>query len=197
MNRTQIEQMVLDTLNKNAEKLLTPETCKKCGGKCCQNFGCECHPHDFGYNPDKMYSALKTGYYSISFTTTDWASFKQTFLGITLNTENIKKCLDNTLYIRMRNRNRPIVDLIHFGNVEGPCCMWSPEHGCGLSFDERPLYGKFLHPQGSTCVPAQSRIFLKESWREFQDILLQYAKEFLTLEDRKWYITTLGIPFYL
>ncbi len=199
MTRTQIETIAFDTLKEYENKLIAPETCKKCGGKCCQHSGCECHPRDFDYDPDKMYRALKTGNYSITVSDIGGRAFKKSSKGITLNLENILNHISFTLYIRMRNQNRPVVDLLHFDDIEGPCTMWSPEYGCKLSFSERPLYGRLLHPRDSdnSCFTPLGRVYLKSSWKEFQDILIEYAKEFLTPEDLEWYKTTFRVSFYL
>ena len=197
---TKNDLVVRETLKEYSPKLLQPETCKKCGGRCCKQSGCECHPIDFDYDQEKMYKALTTGNYSISLLTTDWGAFKQTSYGVTLNRERIIQCINYALYIRMRNKDRPIVDLIHMREIEGPCSMLK-EDGCSVSFEERPLFGKLLHTVEehgiSICKSPLSRDFLYESWKDYQEILLTYAEAFLTVEDIAWYRTKYEVPFYL
>ena len=192
--------IVRETLKEYSSKLLQPELCQKCGGRCCKRSGCECHPIDFDYDPEKMYEALKSGDYSISLLSTDWGAFRETYYGITLNQKAILQGINYALYMRIRNVNRPVVDLIHLKTFEGPCSMLK-DKGCSLSFEKRPLFGKLLHTVDhhgvKICTSPLDRNFLQQSWRDYQEILLAYAETFLTVENVNWYRNMFEIPFYL
>lgn len=135
------------------------EICKECKGKnCCAHFGCMYSPTDFIALTDPKYTheqqllilteLVKLGKISIDMC---WA--KDTFLG-PLNPITKRPDIDKIsngdgfLYLRARNKDRPIVDLQFFIEAGGhyPCINWDPEKGCELSRDERPYIGRMLKP---------------------------------------------------
>lgn len=135
------------------------DICKQCKGEhCCAHFGCMYSPNDFIVLKEESYSheqrllilteLVKLGKISI-----DMCWGKDSYLG-PLNPISGKPDIDKMsngdgfLYLRARNKGRPIVDLQHFldkGN-DYPCINWDPEKGCTLSEDERPFIGRMLMP---------------------------------------------------
>lgn len=125
-----------------------PQICSNCigHGLCCQRSACNCHPTDFDNDISKMEEALKTGKYAIDFTRDTPDAFIYKGMYITLDPEHILSTDKEALYIRPRNRGRPIVDIVHpleDGN-EGPCVLWSYEKGCELPYEERPMFGRHM-----------------------------------------------------
>lgn len=124
-----------------------PQICASCIGHgfCCRRSACNCHPLDFDRDLSKMREALATGKYAIDFTRTTADAFIDKEEGyLTLDPEHILKTEQEALYIRPRNINRPIVDIIHLDEDgdEGPCVLWTYEKGCELPYEERPFFGR-------------------------------------------------------
>lgn len=135
------------------------DICKRCKGKhCCAHFGCMFSPQDFIVLKDPKYTheqqllilteLLKQGKISI-----DMCWLKDTIFGplnVMTKRPDIDKISDGDgmLYLRARNKDRPIVDLQYFLKEGGhyPCASWDPEKGCMLSEDERPYGGRMLKP---------------------------------------------------
>lgn len=125
-----------------------PEICSNCIGHgfCCQRSACNCHPSDFENDVCKMEEALETGKYAIDFTRKTADAFIRKRGYLTLDVGHIIRTDEEALYIRPRNVNRPIVDIVHpekDGN-EGPCVLWSYEKGCELPYTERPMFGRHM-----------------------------------------------------
>ena len=135
------------------------DICKECKGKnCCAHFGCMYSAQDFIVLRDEKYThdqrlmilteLLKQGNISI-----DMCWMKDRYLGplhpITKRPD-IDKISDGdgALYLRARNKDRPIIDFQYFLE-EGkhyPCKNWDPEKGCQFSEEERPYGGRMLKP---------------------------------------------------
>lgn len=165
------------------------DMCSVCGGKCCQRCACNNIPSDFDNDILLMQEALESGNYTIDFARKTPYSFVTLPSGyLTLNIPRIIESYDETLYIRPRNQGRPIVDIIHTEDIEGPCVFWSSEKGCNLSYKERPMLGRTLIPSlyGLNCqYPFNSRDLLTKSWKPYNLELFELAKKHF---DRTWHL---------
>ena len=143
------------------------DMCKKCGGRCCKKSGCDYLPQDFNdLTTNGLYEKLKEGNISII------ASLKVE----TLPNNNIY--INPFLYLRARNINRDIVDLLSLKTT----CTQLTETGCRYSYDERPSIGKNLIPMDDfKCYPKENPIALIESWESYQKVLSKLVKRFTNL----------------
>lgn len=140
------------------------EICRECGGKCCKKCGCDYSIENFdNLNIDNLQKILKKGEISI----VSYQNFKY-----------IKGKLVNEpyLYLRARNINRPIVDLL---SLKTTCASLS-ETGCKYSLEERPKGGVNLIPvEGATrCYPEKSAMSIIEGWKDYQKTLSILVKRF-------------------
>lgn len=134
------------------------DLCKACKGKrCCAHYGCMYSPEDFIVLGDTKYTheqrliilteLLKQGKISIDMcwgTDLYWGP-----LNPLSKRPDIEKMLNGEgyLYLRARNKNRPVVDFQKFMTESNyPCINWNPEKGCCLSEEERPYCGRMLNP---------------------------------------------------
>lgn len=133
------------------------EICQKCGGYCCKKSGCDYVPEDFSeISLNYLLSKLDEGYISI----VSAVDFRYLPNGKIVNIP--------FLYLRARNRNRPIVDLLSMKTT----CASLTENGCNFTYEERPTGGKNLTPvdQG-ICYPKENPIDLIIRWERYQDVL--------------------------
>lgn len=168
-------------LLKNEQKCENPNLCSICKGLCCQVNACDNAPSDFDYSISKMEKALNTGNYSIDFSRYTANSFCISNSSITLNLESILNANDETFYIRPRNRNRPMVDLIHLEEIEGPCIFWSMDKGCALSYENRPMFGRATIPVlgPKDCQPKfDVKEVLTFCWKPYTELLYNWAKKY-------------------
>lgn len=171
---------IIDDANFNSNY----ELCKYCGGKCCKRNACDCSPSDFGYDVANMRKAIESGNYTIDFSRLDANSFIMTETKTILDTERVKRKAFEFFYIRPRNVGRPIVDIIHSREDEGPCIFWDKDKGCPLKYEERPLGGRTMIPvPGIQCILQYNKILMVEEWKPYTDELVVLAKEFF---DENW-----------
>lgn len=139
------------------EKYIDYEMCKKCGGACCKQNGCVYMPNDFD-SMDFSYlkEELEKGKISISGQATLITKSSWTYIP----------------YLRARNQNADIVDLITDG---GPCINLT-ESGCSLSEEKRPTFGLLVKPTklGGPCEKAGS--ISADSWLDYNGVLEQLVK---------------------
>ena len=139
------------------------ELCSKCGGICCKKGGCLYSPNDFtNLKIDYLIDKLSNGYISIS-------SYQDFHL---IN----KKLLCNPmLYLRTRNINRPIIDLISLPSK----CSALRDNGCLYDIDNRPSGGVNLIPMANNgCYPDKNPFEFVLMWQPYQDILRKIVKRF-------------------
>ena len=136
------------------------ELCSQCKGRCCKNCGCFYSPRDF---KKISYAFLKReiikGYISID---------------LVRKTKRSRDVPRDTLVLRVRNVDRPIVDTDP--NFRPRSCKRLTDKGCSLSYQKRPTGGKKLIPilnvEGYLmCYPAYSYIECAKEWRPYQRIL--------------------------
>lgn len=152
--------------------------CKICQGECCKRFACDNSPLDFDNNTDKMEKALESGKYSIDFARKSPYSFVKRDGHLSLDLNHIINTVDEALYIRPRNVNRPLFDIIHSEGNEGPCIFWSLEKGCDLKYKDRPMFGRLIYPiVPHFCINLYDKQILLDVWKPFTPFLYEMAKK--------------------
>lgn len=138
------------------------DICRECGGYCCKKCGCDYSPDDFeNLKIDYLQSLLEKGNISI----VSYQKFKQ-INGMIIN--------EPFLYLRARNKNRPIVDLLSMKTT----CASLQEDGCKFSLQERPKGGVNLIPaSGDTpCYPLENPLDIVNGWKNHQKTLMNLVK---------------------
>ena len=146
------------------DKIENKDVCKNCGGRCCKKSGCDYVPHDFNsLNINDLYNKLEEGNISI------------------VSAVIIDKIKDKTmaipfLYLRARNMNREIVDLL---SMKTTCSMLRSD-GCSYSYEERPTGGINFVPVegGKDCYPRENPEKLIMEWERYQKPLSRLVKRF-------------------
>ena len=144
-------------------ELENKELCKKCGGYCCKKSECDYFPRDFESLTTKaILEILKDGNISIV------SSLKFREL------KNGKLIMEPLLYLRARNKDRNIVDLL---SIKTPCSLLT-ENGCPYDLEHRPSGGVNLIPGNSKyeCFPKEDVKKLIEGWQSYQKPLYKVVK---------------------
>lgn len=184
-----------------AKVCINKEACSICkGAYCCQNTGCVFSPKDFqilryAYTKEErikyLIAFLNRGYASIDhyrlIDRKTGALDADTFFieDITVNREKLLKG-EGALYLRARNINKDIVDVIHIRGMSstGPCVLWSEEKGCKLSYRKRPKGGRLVIPQynifENKCIALYNEPMAAIEWYPYQDILYEVYMHFKT-----------------
>jgi len=142
------------------------EICQECGGMCCKKSGCDYSADDFkncSYN--NLVKELSKGDKSIIC----YLNFKEDSLG------NIT--YEPFLYLRARNNNRDIVDLI---SIKTGCSLLL-ETGCSLDYNNRPCGGRNLKPVRSSegnCMPLKNPMDIVNTWKPHQKTLKRLVMTF-------------------
>jgi len=146
------------------ERVEEKNICKKCGGKCCKKCGCDYFVDDFkSLKIDDLMSILERGNISIV------SVLKFTYA------KNGKMICIPFLYLRARNNNREIVDLLSMKTR----CMNLTDEGCRLSLDDRPSGGAHLPVSRSkNCHYPDPNYLLNniERWEPYQKTLERIVK---------------------
>jgi hypothetical protein len=137
-------------MNKN--EFLPTSKCAECKGKCCKRMGCEFSPSDFDeITFECLDSKISGGNISI-----DWWDGDVEH-GCTY---------DRIPYLRMRNKNSPIVDPAWNGE-----CILLTDSGCPLLFEDRPLGARALKPEEDGCKTFYTKEDCVRDWRPFVHLL--------------------------
>ena len=145
------------------EKNINYEMCKKCQGACCKQNGCVYKTTDFKrLDFDSLKDELEKGKISISGQPVPLTKNAWTYLP----------------YLRARNKNADIIDLITTG---GPCINLT-ETGCILSEEERPSYGLLAKPTkiGGPCRGFDSNDAIE--WLNYNKVLERLIKYYANEE---------------
>lgn len=139
------------------------EICKNCGGMCCKKSGCDLWIEDIEDKTQKgILELLATEKYSI----VALMNFKRI---------NGKICNMPFLYLRARNQNRDIVDLLSMKTT----CINLRDNGCEFSYENRPSGGKNLTPSESgNCVPKENPFEKIKLWAPYQNLLTKIVKRY-------------------
>lgn len=141
------------------------KSCRKCGGKCCKKSGCDYWVEDFDdLSYDGLLKILSEGNISI-------------VAAVDFMRVDGKLILFPFLYLRSRNNNRDVVDLI---SMKTGCSMLT-DSGCSYSYDERPSGGKNLVPKKyvfGRCRPIYSPRDKVLEWTPYQGVLRKVVKNY-------------------
>ena len=136
--------------------------CRECGGKCCKKCGCDYSIENFdNLKIDNLQRILEQGDISI----VSYQKF-QYVRGMLIN--------DPFLYLRARNINRPVVDLLSLKTT----CASLTEDGCKYTLEERPKGGVNLIPvEGATrCYRVKDAMSIIDGWKNHQKTLATLVK---------------------
>lgn len=139
------------------------EICAKCGGYCCKKSGCDYSPNDFeSLKINYLQSKLEEGYISI----VSAQDFLETANGRIINRP--------FLYLRARNINRPMIDLLSMKTT----CKSLKSDGCKYNLEDRPSGGVNLIPEDGNklCYPLRPPLEIVKEWQIYQNILARLVK---------------------
>lgn len=135
--------------------------CKECGGKCCIKCGCDYSTDNFSdINLKALEEILKEGKISI----VSALNIKKS--------SNGKKYILPFLYLRARNKNREVVDLL---SLKTTCSLLTSE-GCPYPLNKRPKGGVNLIPSTEICTPYESPYEIVKGWEKYQNTLSKMVK---------------------
>lgn len=138
------------------------EICKNCGGMCCKKSGCDYWISDF---EDKSYQYLYEKLMEGNISIVSTISFEKL--------PNGNLFANPFLYLRARNQNRPIIDLL---SMKTTCSMLG-EFGCKYETDKRPSGGLHLVPrENHNCSPLQNPLVEMGKWESYQKVLSKLVK---------------------
>lgn len=153
-------------INKN-ENL---DMCRLCGGVCCLKSGCDYSANDF---KDCSYNTLTKELAKGNISIVCFIKFKN------------DGTYEPILYLRARNTNRDIVDLV---SLKTRCSMLS-DNGCVYDYKNRPFGGKNLIPRkhiDEMCMYDLEPLKIVMSWKPYQKILKRIVLEYTGLNvDKK------------
>lgn len=148
------------------------EICKKCGGMCCKKSGCDYLASDFN---DLSFNGLLKTLSSGNISIVSAIIFEKL--------PNNKIYANPFLYLRARNTNREVVDLLSMKTT----CSLLTDIGCKYSYDERPSMGKYLVPvENNKCYSLKKSEIMIESWSSYQKVLSKIVKRItgLSVEEK-------------
>ena len=147
------------------------DICRECGGFCCKKSVCDYSPKDFDdLSINKLHEKLLEGNISII----SYLEFKRSGNG--------KLYAEPFLYLRARNVDRDVVDLVSYKKR----CSMLKEDGCSYSFEERPFGGRNLIPGKSRCIPEIDPYDIVMEWGRYQKVLHRLVKRITGMTvDRK------------
>lgn len=178
------------------------EMCKHCtyGRRCCETCGCAYSPEDF-YVFTHDFSKEDRIKYLKHFIKRGKTSFSHRCLTSETGAVDIVNAIDNfdsdlnryvslekllagegVLFLRVRNKNYPIVQVVNGEDDSSPCILLDREKGCPLSFNKRPKGGRLLRPKLSIegdCVQNYTELQAAIDWYPYQDILFEVYKSFI------------------
>lgn len=140
------------------------DICSACGGYCCKKSGCDYATKDFDdLGVNALYQKLEEGNISI----VSFLSFKRLGNGMLI--------ANPFLYLRARNSDRGVVDLLSFKKQ----CSMLKEDGCSYSLEDRPSGGVNLIPKDpKPCKPEVSPFEIVKEWERYQKVLSRLVKRF-------------------
>ena len=140
--------------------------CRECGGMCCKKSGCDYAVGDFNdRSMNGLLEALAVGDKSI----VSMINFE--------TLPNGKFIAVPFLYVRARNCDRDIVDLV---SMKTTCSMLT-DSGCSYDYDHRPFGGRNLVPRRRSegpCRPDVNPLDKIMEWEPYQKQLRKIVKRF-------------------
>lgn len=151
-------------------KLEDKSICKKCG-ICCKKCGCDYSTENFeDLSTNHLKEQLEKGDISIV-----------SYLNFTKRGSNTYA--SPFLYLRARNINRPIVDLLSLKTT----CSKLGKNGCEYDLEHRPKGGVNLIPlENQKCYSLEDPMKIVLTWKQYQTVLRRLVKSFTgdTVENR-------------
>lgn len=146
------------------------EMCYLCGGMCCMKSGCDYSAKDF---KDCSYNTLVKELAKGNISIVCLLKFKD------------DRSYEAFLYLRARNTNRDIIDLV---SIKTRCALLG-EKGCMYDYKHRPYGGKNLIPRkdiNSLCIPDKNPKDIVMSWKPYQKVLRRIVFQYtgMNLEKR-------------
>lgn len=149
-------------------KLEDRDVCRECGGFCCKKSGCDYAPSDFkDLSLNGILNILECGNISI----VSVVSFELL--------PNGKKYCNPFLFLRARNVDRDIVDILSYRKQ----CSMLTESGCSYDIEHRPSGGVNLLPLGldpntgfPMCHPDKDPSTIVHPWESYQKVLAKVVK---------------------
>ena len=148
------------------EKNENLDICRECGGRCCKKSGCDYSAKDFS---DLSFKALCEILSEGKISVVTFLKFKKMSNGRTL--------AEPFLYLRARNQNRDIIDLVSMKTR----CSQLGEDGCNYPYEKRPAGGVNLTPvrrKDGYCYPKEDPFTIAETWRPYQNALRKIVKRY-------------------
>lgn len=145
-------------------KLEDKKICERCKGECCKKSGCDYSTDDFqDLSMKALEEILKEGKTSIV-----------AAIG-TKRAKNGNKFIVPYLYLRARNMNRGVVDLI---SLKSRCSLLT-ETGCSYTLENRPSGGVNLIPSRikGHCYPLKNPLEIVAGWEKYQVLLAKMVKK--------------------
>ena len=145
------------------------EMCSLCGGMCCMKSGCDYSARDF---KDCSYNTLTKELSKGNISIVSFLKFKD------------GNDYEYFLYLRARNTNRDIVDLI---SMKTKCSMLG-DTGCMYDYKHRPEGGRNLIPRkdiDSPCIPDKDPKDIVLSWKPYQKVLKRIVLEYTGMSVEK------------
>ena len=138
------------------------DICSRCGGFCCKKSGCDYSTDNFtGLSINALQEKLAEGNMSI----VAMLNFHEL--------SNGKLTVSPFLYLRARNKDRDVVDLL---SLKKTCSMLT-DTGCSYSLEDRPKGGVNLLPRDpKPCVPDVDPYEIVKGWERYQKVLQRLVK---------------------
>lgn len=138
------------------------DICSRCGGFCCKKSGCDYSIDNFtDLSINSLQEKLAEGNISI----VAMLNFHEL--------SNGKLTVSPFLYLRARNKDRDVVDLL---SLKKTCSMLT-DTGCSYSLEDRPKGGVNLLPRDpKPCVPDIDPYEIVRGWERYQKVLQRLVK---------------------
>lgn len=138
------------------------DICSRCGGFCCKKSGCDYSTDNF---TDLSINALQEKLAEGNMSIVAMLNFHEL--------SNGKLTVSPFLYLRARNKDRDVVDLL---SLKKTCSMLT-DTGCSYSLEDRPKGGVNLLPRDpKPCVPDVDPYEIVKGWERYQKVLQRLVK---------------------
>ena len=138
------------------------DICSRCGGFCCKKSGCDYSTDNF---TDLSINALQEKLAEGNMSIVAMLNFHEL--------SNGKLTVSPFLYLRARNKDRDVVDLL---SLKKTCSMLT-DTGCSYSLEDRPKGGVNLLPRDpKPCIPDVDPYEIVKGWERYQKVLQRLVK---------------------
>lgn len=168
--------------------------CAECGGQCCKNHSCICHPSDFGSTDEEIEAnlaqALSSGDYVVDFWEGGCPSLLPGETGYWVcpamgaSEDEGQQLLNDLLGLGEQLfgplNTPPEYDGVVVKRATAGRCVLLSESGCTLPREKRPMGGRTLMPRpGAKCIQQagaedeNEKPFFAKEWHEKRDVLFR------------------------